>query len=116
DLVEVLHRRQHDRRSERQRRHDAPRRQRAIVRAIRNTTRNIIEKDALRAIDYQLFRAGSFTRSQPPTNFAVALVPVWISLRVLSLRISRPAAVLEIIQAPRARSLVLNPAKVDPEV
>src|SRR5205823_12873365 len=87
DLIKVFECRQNDLWGKRQRCHHPPRRQRSIIRAVGDAPRNIVEEDALHSIDRQLFRSWAFTRSQSPAYFAVTLEAIWISLRVLSLRV-----------------------------
>src|SRR5205823_11587021 len=97
DLIKVFESRQDDLRSKRQRCHHPPRRQRSIIRAFGDAPRDVVEKDALDAVDRQFFWSWAFTRSQSPAHFAITLEAVWISLRVLSLRVGRAPTVFEIV-------------------
>src|SRR5215831_17223489 len=74
-----------------------PRCYRSVIRTIRNTARNVIEKDALSPFNRQLCRPRPLASGQAPANFAIAFKFLRIVPRIRPLDISCPAAILEII-------------------
>src|SRR5437870_7381045 len=116
NLIKVLKCRQDNLWSKRKRGYDRPRRQRAIVRPIRNTPRNVIKENPFDSVNYQILGARTFARRQSPAHLAVAFEAIRIALRVFSLRVSCTTTILEIIQTVFAHELILDPAKIDPDM
>lgn len=78
--------------------------------------RHVIEELALDVVHFDGVRAGAVARGKSPVMPTIAGELERVVDRVLLLRISRAAAVLEIVDAFATHEGVLNAAKVDPDM
>src|SRR5436305_14974819 len=111
-----MERRQHNLRRKWQRSDHRPGSKCAVIWPERNPASLIIIKIYSSAVDAARCGSRPIARRKSPDMFAIALEMSWISNRVLLLRISRSAAVLEIIDRLAFHVFILNAAKVDPHM
>src|SRR5215204_1477017 len=115
-LSEVIERREHDLRREGERGDHSPGGERAVVRAVRDGARVVVVEAPRDAFDPARGRAGAVARRDAPAILAVADELLRITNRILLLHVAGAAAVLEVINASRAHEVILNAAKVYPDV
>ena len=112
----MVDRRQYDFGRKRQRRHDCPGRNGAVIGPVGHSARQVVKELPLDTVDLDGVRPGAIARGDPPATPAVALELERIVDRVLLLHIGGAAAVLEVIDAFVAHEHVLDAAKIDPDV
>src|SRR5207247_4005544 len=115
-LIEIMQRRQHDLGCKRQRRRHSPGSKRAVVRSKGNAASLIIVKVHGFSLDAPRCRRWSIAGRDSPHVFAVSFEALWIADRIFLLRISCPAAVLEIINLLASHVFVFDASKVDPHM
>src|SRR5665213_3449853 len=115
-LLEILKRRQHDFRRERERRHDRPGGDASIVWTVWHAARFVAKESPLVALDGALGRTWAIGGGDAPAVCAVAGESSGLVDCVLPLDIGCAAAVLEIIDAFAAHIVVLDAAKIDPDM
>src|SRR5450830_81744 len=116
DRLQMPDRRQHDLGGKRKRGDGRPGCNRAVIGSVRNAARQIAVEQAANSIDLELGGARPFARGDAPAMLAVSRKTVRVVDRVELLDLSRPPAVLEVIDAPAPHELVLDSSKIDPDV
>ncbi len=115
-LSEVIEGGQHDLRREGERGDHRPGGERAVVRAVRDAPRVVVVETPRDAFDPARGCAWAIARRDAPTILAVAHELLRITNRILLLHVAGAAAVLEVINSALAHEVVLNAAKVYPDV
>jgi len=118
--VEVVHqvvdRRQHDLRRERERRDHRPRGHGAVVRPVGNAAPEVVEEGTFDAIELEGRRSRPIAGRDPPAVLSISYKFTWVLDRIALLHISCATAVLEIIDTFIPHERVLDSTKIDPDV
>src|SRR5208283_79428 len=99
----------HDLGRERERGGDRPRRDAAVVRAVRRPARSVAEEAPLFSFDHVGRWSRTVTRGGSPRVIAVAFIFGRIGDRILPVHVGRATAVFEIVDLPAAHYTLPTP-------